>query len=151
MKTFRIFVFAVTLALLVGSSQSHQITWIPDEETAKGKGDAFDWHLHGPIEFLEHLRSAYKPGGMNIYMICSYHTNWVQESDMKKLRELSNSTERCLAVVASRESVDMSRGTTVGEVAMDIIKGHKTGGYPQWLSDSKGETTTPVAPRTPRR
>jgi len=97
--------------------------------------NAFDWQNKGPIEFIDHLKSSFRKGAVNVFYVGGYHIGWITPNDIPKLRALTSSTEACVALCDPASSQWIPQGSTVGAIADQMIQAYQEGGFPTWNKD----------------
>jgi len=126
----------------VASSRTHRVECGPGAACgdAAKYGDGFAWQTRGPLEFLSELRSIAArrdpAGPPAIYSVYGEHLGWVQESDVRQLMGMIDSTAKCAAVVSTLSSVLPSEESTVGREAMFLIEGYRAGRYPSAIGSN---------------
>ena len=102
----------------------------PIEVAASRRGDTFPWMSEGPLEFLKELRRK-RP--LRQYLLYGTHVGWIRESDLEALVQLVGSREPCDHVVSSVSSRLPDSRSFVGQEALFLIEGYRTGRYPPRL------------------
>ena len=111
-------------AQLPGPVRAHQVVCIPPAVGAACP-ESFDFQRNGPAEFLAFLRTAATP-----FSVAGLHKGWLLPSDIPALLARVNSRETCaLVVMASASHVPLDR-STIGQEALFLLDGARTGTYP---------------------
>ncbi|MDX1997946.1 MAG: hypothetical protein SF066_09530 [Thermoanaerobaculia bacterium] len=106
-------------------------------EPSAGSED-FAWQKKGPLEFLEMLRShSLAPWEGPGFVVEGRHFGWVTIEDVPKLMGLLDSEEPCSGVVSVLSSWLPTEASTVGQEALFLIEGFRSGFYPPRLASQR--------------
>lgn len=98
--------------------------------------ESFDFQHNGPVEFLAHLRTAPTP-----FSVAGLHKGWLLPSDLASLLAQVSSREACaLVVMGSASHVPLTR-STIGQEALFLLDGVRTGSYPPTLHSGAYDST----------
>ena len=110
-----------------GPARAHQVTCVPAtaDDTCP---EQFDFQRHGPVAFLTFLRTATTP-----FSVTGLHKGWLRPSDVPALLDLVSSVEPCAMVVMGSASYVPLERSTVGQEAIFLLDGLRTGTFPPTL------------------
>ena len=127
--TFVVLAFVTLACDNTFSGRQHEVVFgLTGESDPIEYGDTFKWQVHGPIAFIETLKSR------NGYTVHGLHKGWVWRSDIPKLVALLDSEEPCADVSMSISSYHHQGRSTVGREAAYLIEGFRRGEYPPSLN-----------------
>ena len=110
-----------------GPARAHQVVCLPPTVGAPCP-ESFDFQRNGPLEFLAYLRTASTP-----FSVAGLHKGWLLPSDVPSLLARVGSREACaLVVMGSASHVPLTR-STIGQEALFLLDGVRTGTYPPTL------------------
>jgi hypothetical protein len=81
-----------------------------------------------PVDFLKALELERSTS--DEYIFREPIRNWVSRKDLPGLLALADSTEPCASVALTSSSVRNSKGSTLGQEALFLLEGYRSGQYP---------------------
>jgi hypothetical protein len=81
-----------------------------------------------PVEFLKALKM--ERSTTDEYLFREPIKNWISKRDLPGLLALADSQEPCASVALQTSSVRNSQGSTLGQEALFLLEGYRTGEYP---------------------
>ena len=109
------------------SARAHQVICVPPTAGATCP-EQFDFQRSGPVAFLNFLRTATTP-----FSVAGLHKGWLQPSDIPELLTHVASTEPCAMVVMGSASYVPLERSTIGQEALYLLDGLRTGTFPPTL------------------
>jgi hypothetical protein len=110
------------------------------EERARQMGDSFPWADASPADYLKMLaargREPKRTGDDTyrwVYTICGRHRAWIREEDLPGLVAQVDSKAPCPHSVLSESGMAPLKTSFVGQEALFLIDGFRTGVFPPSL------------------